>query len=660
MKCVAISGITLNQTPLDWEGNKKRITEGLAAARQSGATVVCFPELAITGYGCEDMFHASWVSEKAWEILESLQPLTQGMIVCLGLPISHHGAVYNGAALLVDGEIAGITVKKNLAGDGVHYEPRWFTPIPNGLVLTHSSGILFGDLHFKVNDILIGIEICEDAWIANRPGASLSRLGLDILLNPSASHFAANKFLQRRGLATEASRSFNCAYVFSNLVGCESGRTIFEGDTRIASFGSIIVENPPFSFQDVACTTAVVDITKNRKKRGELVSYKPDKSSGSFQIEKTFDSGCFTSGHFQVETTALNLSDLPIFEQLTQAVTLGLFDYLRKSKLNGFVVSLSGGADSAAATLFSVLAIQRAWSALGEDEFKNKLCHAKSILKSISQKTTSTELAQQFVTCVYQGTSNSSPQTLAAAAHLTESLGISLLNWNIDPLVTCYTEMVERATNEKITWATHDIVKQNIQTRVRAPGVWMLANLKGSLLLTTGNRSEAAVGYATMDGDTCGGFNPIGGVSKSLLLRWLKWLLTEGSAYSGPHGGLRLTLNLQPTAELRPLTEHQTDEKDLMPYDVLEFIELQAIFYKRSPAVVYEATKYQFGTEHSHKEIKEFVVKFFRLLSQSQWKRERFAASFHLDTFNIDPRSGLRFPILNSNFKEEIAALERV
>ncbi len=190
---------------------------------------------------------------------------------------------------------------------------------------------------------------------------------------------------------------------------------------------------------------------------------------------------------------------------------------------------------------------------------------------------------------------------------------------------------------------------QNIQARTRSPIIWMLANIKRAVLLTTSNRSEGDVGYATMDGDTSGSFGPIAGLSKTFILQWLKW-----AEKNLEHPGLSSVNNLQPTAELRPLASQQTDESDLMPYTVLVEIERHAIFYRKSPVEVYRVML----NDYEPNQLKIYIKKFFRLWAANQWKRERLAPSLHLDDLNVDPRTWCRFPILSSGFIQELESLD--
>jgi NAD+ synthase (glutamine-hydrolysing) len=199
---------------------------------------------------------------------------------------------------------------------------------------------------------------------------------------------------------------------------------------------------------------------------------------------------------------------------------------------------------------------------------------------------------------------------------------------------------------------------QNIQARVRGPSVWLLANLRGALLLATSNRSEAAVGYATMDGDTCGGLSPIAGIDKAFLRQWLRWMETTGPHGSGPLPQLAAVNRQQPTAELRPQEMGQTDEQDLMPYELLDAIERAAIRDKQTPLEVFKSMRVRYP-QYEQQQLGLWVERFFQLWCRNQWKRERYAPSFHVDDENLDPKTWCRFPILSGGYVRELRELRQ-
>lgn len=638
-KLVRVGAASLNQTPLDWKNNFENIVSAIQAARVQDIKILCLPEMCITGYGCEDQFHSLYVYENATKALFEIAKHTKGMVVAVGLPILFNGAAFNASCLLVDGQIGGFVCKQFLAGDGIHYENRWFKPWPKGVVEELSikgERYPIGDFHFKVFNIRIGFEICEDAWVPNRPGADLARYGVDVILNPSASHFAFDRIEERKRLVSDSSRAYKCAYVYANLLGNESGRCIYSGDTIIASCGKELANGPVFSFKNFTLSHAVLDLAANRTARAKTASLNPAMRQPYFV--KCKDS-LYVSDTSVAPSQERKAGSLTKEEEFGRAVSLGLFDYMRKTRSKGFVVSLSGGADSAAVATLVWLMTRDLLREIGSEGIMSKLDYMNLDIKDHKS------LVNQLLTCVYQGTNNSSTTTLEAAEGLAYFLGAKFYNFNVQDVVDDYINMVSNAIGRDLTWKQDDIVLQNIQARARGPSAWMLANLNNAILLATSNRSESAVGYATMDGDTCGGLSPLAGIDKHFLRQWLRYMETYVLA-------LELVNNQQPTAELRPQDADQTDENDLMPYDILDHIEELAIRDKKCPVEIFRIlvtddtyTAQQYG---------EWIEKFFTLWARNQWKRERYAPSFHLDDENLDPKTWCRFPILSGQFRSEL------
>jgi NAD+ synthase (glutamine-hydrolysing) len=581
--------------------------------------------MCVTGYGCEDLFLSDWVLDRAWQELETIAIECHDIIVCLGIPVKINSVVYNGVAVVENQVIKGITLKQNMALDGVHYEPRWFTPWrANEIVETERNGrfIQAGDVVYNALGITFGFEICEDAWRVDRPGHRLYERGVDLILNPSASHFALGKSEAReKQVVIDGSKKFSCAYLFVNLLGNEAGRMIYDGDIIFGQQGRLLGINKRLSFKSFNLLSCEINFDK----------------PNSSQILPMLDS------------KERN-------EEFARAESLALFDYLRKSKAKGFVLSLSGGADSSCCAVLVAEMVRRGITELGVESFCELLSIPNNALHAAHFEQPTTNYHQRITTILlttaYQGTINSSAETLNAAKQLAYSIGAVFEHWVIDEEVDSYTSKIEKVLGRKLTWETDDIAMQNIQARSRSPIIWLLANIKKSILLTTSNRSEGDVGYATMDGDTSGSLAPLAGIDKSFILQWLNWAEKE----LGYHG-LKWVNTLQPTAELRPLERTQTDEKDLMPYDLLVKIERLAIRDRKSPAEVYQLLSEDWLDKST---LKAYIVKFFKMWAANQWKRERIAPSFHLDDFNVDPRSWCRFPILSGSFVDELAILQKI
>lgn len=652
MERILVAAAALHQTPLAWEENLANIREAIRQARSTGAQLLCLPELCVTGYGCEDAFHSRGVVEGALRYATKVAQEAKGIIVAFGLPLSVAGTVYNVAALAAHGKIVGFVGKQHLAGDGVHYEPRWFTPWPRGVrssVVVDGREVPVGDLVFLIDDLTLGFEICEDAWVADRPGIRLAQRGVDIILNLSASHFSFGKNEIRKRIALEGSRAFGVGYVYANLLGCEAGRIIYDGDTVMCSHGEVVAEGVRFSFKDVVVTTGVIDIARTRAGRRQ--------QPRSHQSLKNEDLRIELPGIAMKRTVrgseANELPPLSKHEEFTQAVTLGLFDYLRKSRSEGFVVSLSGGVDSSAASCLVALMVERACKELGFAGFGKKLSYI-SWMKGVKNEA---QVMRKILGCAYQRATNSSTITHDAAAGLAKELGADFFDIDISSLVEGYEKLISEAMGITLSWKEHDIALQNIQARVRSPSVWLLTNLRKALLLSTSNRSEAAVGYTTMDGDSSGGLSPLGGIDKAYLRTWLEWLEKVGPEGLKRYPSLKLVNVQAPTAELRPPKDKQTDEKDLMPYEVLDTIERYAIRDKLLPEDVLALIKERYQNRFTEGELTSWVLRFFKLWSANQWKRERYAPSFHLDDESLDPKSWCRFPILSGGYAEELRKL---
>ncbi len=614
-----VGGAALNQTPFDWANNRLNILEAIEQAKAEKIKILCLPELCITGYGCEDVFLSDWLPEKAMQELLLIAPACTGIVVSIGLPVRFEGLLYNCACLIEHGKILGFTAKQFLANDGVHYETRWFTPWTAELIeeiTVNNCAYPIGDVLYEVEGIKIGFEICEDAWRPQRPGIRHCQKGAQLILNPSASHFAFNKSMIRYDLVIGGSKQFDCTYIYADLLGNEAGRMIYDGEVLVAHKGKLIQRNDRLSYKNVNLVYADID----------------------------FKNG--TSIH-----TPLTNDDREKEYEFWEATSLGLFDYMRKSKSKGFVLSLSGGADSSACAVMVSEMVKKGVRELGAEVFIKKGGLEKLIpvaeITSFPFDQQVKHILSKILVCAYQGTKNSSDATFESAEELAKSIGATFYHWPVDEEIKSYTGKIEQAIGRKLSWESDDIALQNIQARSRSPIIWMLANLNQALLITTSNRSEGDVGYATMDGDTSGSIAPIAGVDKHFIRSWLLWAeKTMGQT------GLRFVNALTPTAELRPLERTQTDEKDLMPYGILVEIEKLAIQQRKSPKNVFEILKKKDLEEPDLLSI--HIKKFYTLWSRNQWKRERLAPSFHIDEFNVDPRSWCRFPILSGGFEEEL------
>lgn len=647
-----LAAASLSTTPLDWTGNLALCREAVARARSLEAEILVLPELCLTGYGCEDLFLGPWVPERALASLRELAAdLPEGMLVAAGLPLRLRGKVRNAAALLSHDRLHGLACKRHLAREGLHYEPRWFTPWPAGQLLDDPDlGCPVGDQVFEWQGVRIGFEICEDAWALHRPGLELAAAECDILLSPSASHFALGKDPLRERLVVEGSRALGVAYAYANLSGNEAGRVLYDGLPRIAAGGLLLAEGASLPWSPVQVVSADIDLDRLRTQRAVSGHQLPGPAPRATRIDLPRRS---IAPRLAAPEIPVRVPDDHL--DFARAAALGLWDYLRKSRSRGFVLSLSGGADSAACAVLVHLALHWALEERGPDQVRRDLSWI-----DLPRDLDAAAMCRELLLCAYQATRNSGAVTLEAARAVAAGTGADFREWNVEELVQGYLGIGEAALGRPLSWASDDLALQNIQARVRAPSVWLLANATGRLLLTTSNRSEMAVGYATMDGDTAGSVSPLAGIDKHFLLGWLRRLERDGLPGVPALPWLSAITAQAPTAELRPRREgeaEQTDEADLMPYPLLSRLEALAIRERRSPAQCLDDL---LRDEHWNRDpelLRRSVDRFFRLWARNQWKRERYAPSFHLDAHDLDPRAWCRFPILSSGFAEELGDL---
>jgi NAD+ synthase (glutamine-hydrolysing) len=323
-------------------------------------------------------------------------------------------------------------------------------------------------------------------------------------------------------------------------------------------------------------------------------------------------------------------------EEFFQAESLALWDYNRKSGCDGFVISLSGGADSALCAILVESMLTRAIQQIADDD-------RDALLEKLGM-----DPLKKFLTCIYQPTANSSQETFRAAELVSKALGCRFEVKNVQSFVVDIEGAAQEYLGRFLSYDEDSVARQNLQARARVMYPWMIANLENKILITTSNRSEAAVGYCTMDGDTAGSLGPIGGVDKEFILEVLDFIVADRTS-EDLGKAIKAVRSKAPTAELLPAEKNQTDEGDLMPFGILNNIERAVIIHRKSPQeIVDDAIA-----------VAPQVQKFFTKFARNQWKRERLAVSFHMDDENLDPRSFTRFPILNGGFKVELERLSK-
>ena len=670
---VAVASI--NQTVGDWSGNEARIREVIKAARDQGVKLLVLPEMCISGYSLGDRLLRLGTINRSWHHLMRLCDTTPGIAVGVGLPLRFEGVLYNAMALLANGRLAGIVCKENLATGDVEYENRYFAPWQRGRILDFitpdNTSTTLGTQLFELPGLgTVAFEICEDAWKGIRPGSIYALAGAEILMNPSASWFTIGKHQVRRRMVQQISREDHCVYLYASLLGCDATRLVFDGSLFIAANGRVEAEGRRFVFdRDWELCHRVVDLDEIHHARLEEGSWREQLGRLNQGYLGQTPATTFVPGDFHSPTPApppapywlpqpathpdpslqhleqgalrgksIKPEDLCHLE-LELALALGLRDYTRKSGITRSCVALSGGRDSAMVALLVHLMFKYSHPDLSDEAIRERV--------------------RAGLVCAYLATTHSSDATQNAARAVARNLGATYLETSIQATLDSAHQTVENLTKTKLDWAnpSQDIPLQNIQARLRGMLIWTVANLNNALLLVTSNKSEAAVGYTTMDGDTSGGLAPLADVPKSLIKLYLAW---AQRFHNLP--GFAAVDAMPASAELRPSQPGapQTDEADLMPFAVLDQLMYAFVQLALSPLDIlkrfwpYLRTFYNDDPALAAAAIRKFV----RLFCFAQWKRERFAISFRVTAFDLDPKTGFRFPPVQAPFTEELAEMD--
>ncbi|HEX6695194.1 MAG TPA: NAD+ synthase [Solirubrobacteraceae bacterium] len=498
----------INATVGDIAGNEAKVREQLARAREAGAQLALFPELAVTGYPPEDLLLKEHFLADARAAVERIAADAQGIVALVGFPERADDA-YNAAAVLADGAVQAVYRKVNLPNYGVFDELRYFQRGPGGAII-------------DVDGVKVGLTICEDIWVPGPPMTDEALAGARLVLNISASPYQAGKGRQREQMIAQRARDSLAAVAFCALVGGQD-ELVFDGHSFVVDHdGNVIARAPQFAEELLVCDVDVqaagaarLRDTRARPAAREMAPVVAD--LGSFSTE---------GGSHAAAPGGPVAELLDADAEIYAALVLGTRDYVTKSGFEHVVIGLSGGIDS---TLVALVAVD----ALGPG----------------------------CVTCVTMPSPYSSQGTRGDAHTLAENLGVELLELPIGEAMQGYDELL----GEVFAGREPDITEENLQARIRGNLLMALSNKFGWLVLTTGNKSEMSVGYSTLYGDSAGGFAVIKDVPKTMVYR----LVAERARRDPESPVPESIITRAPSAELRP---DQRDQDSLPPYEVLDAI----------------------------------------------------------------------------------------
>jgi NAD+ synthase (glutamine-hydrolysing) len=518
MRPLRLALAQMNPTVGDLIGNADRIIALLGEAKAQQADLVAFPELAITGYPPEDLlFKPQFLAETELQ-LERIAAASDGLVVVVGAPHlvdgpvfnaakaetpdAMTGALYNAAAVLTAGHVLGRYHKIFLPNYGVFDERRYFTQ---------------GDICpvYEINGVNVGVNVCEDIWHDNGPTNVQRTAGAEVILNINASPYHQLKGAQREAMLSKRATANGVFVAYLNTVGGQD-ELVFDGQSLVVDpTGAIVARGPQF---EEALLMVDVDADDAHPAAVSTEGLEPVGRATNVHISPR------DSTRVRQPVTAPMAEPLDELTEVYRALVTGTRDYVRKSGFPGAIIGLSGGIDSA-------LTVAIAAEALGPEN----------------------------VTAFFMPSQYTKDQSNNDSVKLTANLGVRLVTLPIKNLFDQYLDELAPLFQGRQA----DTTEENLQARIRGNMLMAASNKFGWIVLTTGNKSEMATGYATLYGDMAGGFAVIKDVPKMLVTALARHVNVLADREVIPES----IIVRPPTAELRP---NQEDEDSLPPYSVLD------------------------------------------------------------------------------------------
>lgn len=502
----------IDPTVGDLEGNVDRIREATLCARQAGASIVAFPELAVTGYPPEDLLLKVSFIEAARDALLDLLDVAPELVLVVGIPWVDNGVLYNGAAVLAGGEVVAVVPKHHLPTYGVFDEDRYFARGD----LTYR--FLWGPLRF-------GVTICEDIWYPVGPASSLAATGIDLIININGSPYHRGKWMQRQTMLQTRASDAGCYLAYVNMVGGQD-ELVFDGNSLVLGPDGEVLAHAASFEEDLLVVDIAVDAV--------LSSWLHDPRRR--WLATSDDTTTITVHDREVRLPLPEQTLQPIPEELRQlrvpldgpaeiyaALVTGVRDYVRKTGFRTAVIGLSGGIDSSLTACIAA-------DALGPEN----------------------------VTGLAMPSRYSSAASLEDAQQLASALGIRFHVVPIEPVHQAFRQVLAPLGNQP---DQPDVADENLQARIRGTILMTYSNRFGPIVLTTGNKSEMACGYATLYGDMAGGFAVLKDVPKLLVYELARYRNSLSPVIP------ERVFTKPPSAELRP---NQKDVDTLPPFEILD------------------------------------------------------------------------------------------
>ncbi len=617
---IRVAAATPDMKVADPVFNAEKIWEMIEEGKEKGAKVMVFPELALTGYTCGDLFLQDVLVEKAKDELKELIKKTEGMdmLAFVGLPWEKNGKLYNVAAAIWNGELLGLVTKTNMPNYSEFYELRHFNPGPiapeeeewNESYVPFGSNILFKCAN--VPGLVIAGEICEDVWVMSPPSISHAKAGATVIVNCSASDETTGKHLYRNNLISGQSARLVCGYIYANAGEGESTQDlVFGGHNIIAENGTILANSKRFQNGVIY---ADLDLERIRSERRRMTTFQMTANMEDYDfVEFELDEDELALERFIDPAPFVPSDEATRNERCEEILTIqamGLKKRLAHTGCKNAVIGISGGLDSTLA----LLVLAKAFDMLN--------------------------IPRENILSVTMPCFGTTDRTYNNACVLTHKLGAELKEVVIKEAVNIHFRDIDHDSN------VHDVTYENSQARERTQVLMDLANKYNGMVIGTGDMSELALGWATYNGDHMSMYGVNASVPKTLVRHLVRY-------YADTCGDEELAavlydiLDTPVSPELLPPTEGQISQKteDLVgPYELHDFFMYYILRYGYRPSKIFRLAKIAFKGEYSDDIIYKWLNTFYRRFFAQQFKRSCLPDGPKVGSVAVSPRGDLRMP----------------
>ena len=616
---VKVAAVTPDIRVADVEFNKEQICRKMDEAAASGAKIIVFPELCVTGYTCSDLFTQDVLLDHAREVLTEIAAHTRDMdaLVFVGAPLAVDGELYNVAAAMNHGKILGLTTKTFLPNYGEFYEMRQFREGPekareiefDGEMVPFGPKILFTAK--QMEHLIVAAEICEDVWSPVPPSIEAVREGATVIVNCSASDETIGKATYRESLIEGQSARLIAGYIYSNAGEGESTTDlVFGGHNLIAENGTILAESKRF---ENGIIYSEIDVNRLMSERRKNTTFKTAKERTltrvpfDIEITETELTRVFPSRPF---VPSENRERAKRCEEILTIQAMGLKKRLEHTHAKCAVVGISGGLDSTLALLVTAKALD----ALG--------------------------LGRKHIISVTMPCFGTTDRTYNNACKMSLSLGAELREVPIAAAVLQHFKDIGHDPED------HSVTYENSQARERTQVIMDIANTNGGMVIGTGDMSELALGWATYNGDHMSMYGVNASVPKTLV-RHLVQYYADTTDDKELQEVLYDVLDTPVSPELLPPKDGKIAQKteDLVgPYELHDFFLYYFLRFGYAPSKIYRIAKYSFAGEYDDETIYKWLRTFCWRFFAQQFKRSCLPDGPKVGTVALSPRGDWRMP----------------